>query len=400
VTLDLARIVQQIGELVATTDPASDRQRFDALRSAWQTLDSAEVNQRLTSAKTSFLLARRANDYRACRSLPPLPDAYTVVGTDGSFILPDRHSPARFYLLNIGRVLLRYGCAAWAELSHEPTLHFGEDELLVPYDVRRRPVNATILGLRRATRELEAAVNMLEGVDGPALALQDGTLILWTLEAEQESVVSWVLGDFLKALATFREHDWPVASVISAPASTDLLNTLRVSICDYPPRGLVVNCDECRGRIASEGHVPACDILPGVTDRYLLAEIAQLQPGDRTAVYHSSSKILNAYAAIAGSDDFHICFFYLHTGREVARVELPRWVAADLGQLDFVHAAIFDQCRKGRGYPVVLQEAHEMAVLSMADRRLVEETIERELARAGIVMTLTGKAGSKRERFV
>jgi hypothetical protein len=39
-------------------------------------------------------------------------------------------------------------------------------------------------------------------------------------------------------------------------------------------------------------------------------------------------------------------------------------------------------------------------VLSSADRRLVEELVERRLASLGVVMTRTGKEGSKRGRFV
>jgi hypothetical protein len=61
---------------------------------------------------------------------------------------------------------------------------------------------------------------------------------------------------------------------------------------------------------------------------------------------------------------------------------------------------VWDQAQLGRGYPIALQEAHEQAVLSMADRRLVEETVERLLATQGIVVTRTGKDGSKRGRFV
>ena len=81
-------------------------------------------------------------------------------------------------------------------------------------------------------------------------------------------------------------------------------------------------------------------------------------------------------------------------------MEIPRWVSRRPDLVDFVHWAVFDQCERGRGYPVALQEAHEQAVLSTADRLLMEIAIERELARHGIVLTYTGKDGSKRGRFV
>jgi hypothetical protein len=310
-------------------------------------------------------------------------------------VVPNRHSPARFYLLNIGKVRLQYGDNPHAFLTAEPELRFNEADLYVPRSVRRIPINEVILGLRRATAELLAASQLLDGIPGPALALLDGTLILWSLEAQDPSVVDWVLPEYLDALRAFQSRSQPVASYISAPASTELMNMLRVSICDYPALGMAVNCDHCRARIMSESHTPACDVLPGVLDRYLLETVARLEPGDRTTVFASDSRILRQYG-----DDLRVCYFYLHTGQEIARVEVPAWVAADRAQLDLVHAIVIDQCRLGRGYPVVLQEAHEQAVLSSADRRLVEDLVERRLASLGVVTTRTGKEGSKRGRFV
>lgn len=398
-TLDLARIVGEIGELVAGLDGAADRERFVALAHAWNTLDSAEVNARITaqSTRTSFLLPYTAGDYRARHMLPICPESYAVAGADGSFILPDRHSPARFYLLNIGTVLLRYGATPGARLESAAQLFYEDEDLYVPNDLRRAPVNETIVGLRRAAAELRAARALLAELHEPGVALLDGTLILWSLESEREPVVEWVLPEYVEALAAFRDADVPVASYISSPGSAELLNMLRVAVCDYPPRA--INCDQCRARVAAEGHTPACDVLPGVTDKRLLADVARLQPGERSAVCQSRSKVLEKYAR-HGAEDLKICYFYLHVGHEIGRVEVPRWVAEDLDQLDLVHAVVYDQCRRGRGYPTVLQEAHEQAVVSVSDRKLVEQVIERRLAEAGIVLTLTGKGGSKRVRYV
>jgi hypothetical protein len=170
---------------------------------------------------------------------------------------------------------------------------------------------------------------------------------------------------------------------------------LRVAVCDYPVHGRAVNCDDCYRRVVDEGRTPACDILPSVPDRLLLDRIAGLGDGERTTTYESQSRILEHYGA-----EHRINFFYMNTGQEIGRVEIPAWVTRDPGLLDLIHAIIYDQCRLGRGYPVALQEAHEMAVLSMTDRRLVEAFIERELAEHGIVRLRTGKDGSKRGRFV
>jgi hypothetical protein len=140
-------------------------------------------------------------------------------------------------------------------------------------------------------------------------------------------------------------------------------------------------------------------VIPDVTDRYFFEEIEELETGERSAVLSSTSKILERYR-IDGTDDLCIDYFYLNVGAEIGRVEVPRWVSRSPEQLDLVHSVVFDQCQRGRGYPVALQEAHELAVLSTSDRLLMEIAIERELARHGIVLTHTGKDGSKRGRFV
>jgi hypothetical protein len=280
-------------------------------------------------------------------------------------------------------------------LSCEPDLRFSEEDLWVRASQRRVPINETILGLRRAVSELKAAADLLEGEPLPAIALVDGTLILWMLESLDDEIIDSLLDEFQDVLSIFEKYRLPVAGYISSPGATDMFGALRVAACDYPDHHRDIDCMDCWRRIINEGHTAACDILPRVTDRFVVEQVANLQPGERTAAFPSESRILSRYR-----QQHRVWFCYIHTGREIARIEIPRWVAGDRDLLDRVHAIVWDQAQLGRGYPVALQEAHEQAVLSMADRRLVEETIERQLASQGIVVTRTGKDGSKRGRFV
>jgi hypothetical protein len=90
-------------------------------------------------------------------------------------------------------------------------------------------------------------------------------------------------------------------------------------------------------------------------------------------------------------------FFYLHTGTEVARVELPQWVWEDSGRMDLLHGALCDQCDSGAGYPMVLSEAHEAAVVRAADRQTFYALIERILNEHTEFEAITSaKATSKR----
>jgi hypothetical protein len=396
-TLDLARIAGRLDAMAEQFAEQSDGRGFAALESAYANLRDDDLRGRLRSAKTSWLLARTDANYRAKFPHAAIEGDFAVVASDGSFILPDRHGPGRFYLINIGKVMLRYGTEPDAELLTDPHLYYEEHELFVPNDLRRIPVSGAMLGLKRAMEELRAVAGQAERQTSRCrvLALQDGTLILWGLQSQPDSVVDWVLEPFLTAMRRLRDSHIPVTAFISYPGSNDVMNTLRVSVCDYPAQGMAVNCDHCRARIAREGHMPACDILPEVTDRELFETVARLRPGERSQVFASTSRILDRYGP-----DFHICFFYLHTGTEIARVEVPRWVAADSDLLDFTHAAVFDQCDRGGGYPSALQEAHELAVIREDERRAVEIMVEESLARRGIIPHRSAKDGSKRGRFI
>lgn len=394
-TLDLTKIAFELDELAGDT---AERESIDSLQhlaTAFYRVDSSDLAARMRTAKTSWLLARATSTFQSIVPAPDPPADYTVVASDGSFILPDRHSPARFFVINIGKVVLRYGSAPHAEIEAEPSMFFREDELYVPDRVRRIPVNGAVLGFKRAAEELESVATVALKQDAPAIALQDGTLILWGLESQAEPVIDWVIEQFLAALDLLRDNDVPVASYISFPASSDVVNSLKVSVCDYPDRGVPINCDHCWGRMATENHIPACEVIPRVTDRVVFDLVARLKPGERSQIFSSSSKILERYGS-----DHHVHFFYLNSGSEIGRVEIPSWVARDEAKLNLVHATVYEQCTLGRGYPSALQEAHEIAAIRPDERMAVELLVEEALSRRGLVYRRSGKAESKRGRFV
>lgn len=393
-TLDVVAIAEELRRLAAEA-AQSEHEGWRALEAAVHGLDEDEVRCRVATARTSWLLARALGSYRGAEPCPPVPSTYRVVATDGSLLHPDRHSPLRYYVINVGRVMLSYGDEPAALLDARARLYADDDDLYLQDRSRRIPVSGAVLGFRRAVEELRAALELAQSVSPPVVALQDGTLILWGLEAQPEFVSDWALTPFLEALAEFRRQRIPVAGVISYPGSSDVMNVLRVSVCDYPSRGLRVNCDGCRARVVTEGHRPACDILPDVTDRALFERVLALDPGERSPVYASSSNVLERYP-----EPDRIYFFYVHSGSEVARVEIPAWVACDPDALDLVHAVVYDQCARARGYPLALQEAHERAVIRAQERREVEHVVERLLAECGVVLRRSAKDRSKRVRYV
>jgi GNAT superfamily N-acetyltransferase len=395
-TLDLARITRQIATMAAAAPWRDHGAGFDLALRQLTAADPAALKIRIANARTSWLVADLHDSLAACFPCPPLPRAWSVLATDGSSITPDRHSPVHFFVLNIGRVRLTYGPEPGAAIDHAPTLAFEVKDTHVPLPdgVRRVPIDGARLAAHRAVAELNALAGMVASPSAtPRVALQDGSLILWPLQAEEEAIQRWALDAYLTASEVFRQVDVPLAAYISSPGSTDVVNALRVDYCPHVPREMVaVECERCPSKAGPDG--PACFAIPPITDRWLFERL--LQPGERSDLFISSSKIINQYRQ--RDPDHAIFFFYLHTGREVARVEIPRWVAADRDHLDLVHAAVYDQAVRGQGYPTALQEAHEAAVIHADERQLVERLIEEAMARAGMTMRRSAKDTSKRWR--
>jgi hypothetical protein len=136
-----------------------------------------------------------------------------------------------------------------------------------------------------------------------------------------------------------------------------------------------------------------CGGIEALTDDLLFSTL--LQPGERSALFGSRSKILNEYGP-----DNKTCFFYLHAGSEIARIELPRWVAQDSRLLAQAHALAFDQAEKGQGYPRALTEAHERAIVRGADRNAFFTLMERFMAKEHQQVHITRKALAKRTRSI
>jgi len=154
--------------------------------------------------------------------------------------------------------------------------------------------------------------------------------------------------------------------------------------------GQAIDCPRC----SSPEVMDFCRALVGILDRQLFGF---LERGGRSDIFESSSAILDRYGV------HRIQFFYLEVGGEVVRLEAPQWVMGDPEMVDLAQALVYDQCRRSGiypPYPPALQEAHEQAVISTADRRLVEGLLERALARKGIVYTRSAKDRSKRRRAV
>ncbi|GIX45831.1 MAG: nuclease [Candidatus Tectimicrobiota bacterium] len=390
--LDWRQVSQQIAAMAAEAQLAVDdvHKRLDSalhqLRLESQRLEA--FCRKLALSKTSWLLAGIHEPLTQTYPLPPCPRPLVVVAADGSQIAPSRHEVAAAFLLNIATVVLPYGSGERAVLRSTPTLYYREEDLYTTYGGQQVAVSGELLGMRRTLMEFDALLQQASAAAAkghPTCALADGSLILWQLEGKPQDYQQETLARYLACLEAARQQGIPLAGYISRPRSRDVLNALRVGLCPEE----VANCDRCPYRELPR--LP-CAAIEGLSDSHLFARL--LRPGERTAVFDSASRVLEAYGP------HRIVFFYLHVGAEVVRVEVPRWVASDPARLALVHATAYDQAQKGGGYPVALAEAHQHAVIRGAERELFYEMVTAALVRRGVRAAVSPKTLRKRRMTV
>ena len=397
-SLDLTRVVSQIGAMVSRLK-AGSQERQEHLRHALDTLHSQADNlealdKKIKASRTTWLVAGLVDGLDRKYQPLPLPTDFSVIATDGSHIDVDRHRSARCYLINIGSVVLRYGANPAAVLDSLPHLYADDEDLVITsagIKGREQPVEGTLLGIKRSVDETHRLAELASEVPtgSSSLALLDGSLILWSLEAYPEFVTEALLDrGFLSHLEEIRklnqDRDLALASYISFPRSNDVVNALRVALCPHEVVDSDRYCLDCKQR--------ECDAVAGVRDRELFSSI--LEPGQRSALFVSQSSIQRRY----GKHLVH--FFYIRLEDEVARVEIPLWVAKDDNLLNLTHTLVFDQCRRGQEYPVVLSEAHEKAVVTGTDRDNFWQLVESILVEERLPIPGSAKSKSKRTRWI
>lgn len=399
-SLDLTKVAAQVGNMVARLK-ASGEERRKRLQTALDTLNDKSLDleglkKKIDASQTTWLVAGLTDGLSLRYKPPPLPPEFSVLATDGSHIDVDRHKSTRCYLINIGAVALQYGSSPQAFLDSSPALYFGDEELVIAPNGggRGQPVEGVLLGIKRAVDECHRLAALAKELpkDSSALALVDGSLILWGLAGQTypEFVTEALLTKgFLRHLEEIRrlnaERRLALASYISFPRSTDVVNALRVALCPRETIDTDKDCEKCTSR--------ECEAVAGVQDRELFANI--LDEGERSALFSSRSSIVQKHY---GGHWVH--FFYLRVDGEIARVEIPQWAAQDETLLKLTHGLVLDQCRRGQGYPVALSEAHEQAVVTGADRETFWQLVESLLIGEHLPTPTSAKNFSKRTRWV
>lgn len=317
---------------------------------------------------------------------PPLPQGtYTLIAADGSQISPDRHSQVLFGLVNIGLFELRWGSGETPQVITSSHLLF-DDELLQPDGTL---ISEGELTLQRDLRERELLMERARQAQKPVIALTDGPLELWgAKEMEEREAYHKELERHLLFLRKLAQEGIIIAGYVDKPMANLVVRLLEIA--SLPENELA--------------RLKESFPLRGVSDRWLFGEPKHplLRSGERTAVFGLQSRSREFYR-----DEIALHFFYLNVGSDEhpwpVRVEVPAWVAREKSLLDLLHAALLEQCRLmgAKPYPYLLHRAHEIAVVTWAEKSQIENLLAIELREQGREVDetsakQTGKDASRR----
>jgi hypothetical protein len=291
----------------------------------------------------------------------PIQGAVVLLAADGSQVNPSRHDPVEFGVINIGAIRILPGQA-------EPPREITRSQLLY-HDALYSddgPLTEEIVALRRDLNERKMLAELASKEDLPVVALTDGPMELFR-DPKDNKEFRKPFQEYLQALRELADLQVSAGGYVDKPRSDLAVRLLELAA------------------LAEEDLSQAGKLRPleGVTDEDLFCQI--LKPGERSAVFGIQSMSSRDFT---GSLALH--FFYLNVGRQdhpyVARVEVPKWVIQKQDLLNLIHATLVLQCLQmgSRPYPYVLHRAHEVALVSFAEKAELQDMIAVEMMRQGV----------------
>jgi len=325
---------------------------------------------------------------------------WTVLGVDGSQIMPSHHEVHNCYLLNCGLTRISYGIDLEPLLNSEPRLFARPEDLYPLVDRRRVYIDELYVSLERSLFELEnlteralaakaeVGARVAPGESVRILAMYDGSLIPWSAEKMSGAYLESYLQRFESCLARLAEADVALVGYVSKSRAADLVNCLRSAICPYE----VSHCREHCGHL-NEEEFPCSSIWP-LADRTLYGTVLGLS--QRSGVMVSGASVVKSMA-----ENNAISFCYLRSESEVARLEFPTWLFRKKDLFDFALAGTITQVSKGQGYPLALAEAHHLAVIKGPEREKFFDLLGRQMIALGMDRVQpSAKESRKRTGFV
>ncbi|HEX6384855.1 MAG TPA: DNA double-strand break repair nuclease NurA [Anaerolineae bacterium] len=359
---------------------ATFRRTLERFADNWAAVQDALAQSAARADKKFYRSARPLDDVEPLNAAIPPPEAptqATLIAADGSQIMPDRHAAFLYYLINVGGIIYHHGEDDPPEVFSNPKISY-LDEMHLDEEFG---LSSSQISIERDLEEIGMLAEMVwayrEGVR-PLLGLVDQRLLYWPIggggAASGRAVDTWC-----RRMTEIRQCGGLLAGYIDRPGKVSVVTLLQALGAD----------DKFDWKLLGKR-----ESIQGMTDVYLFREI--LGPGQRSRVFLDVSPANERFAEVDPANQ--VCFFYLnpgHWGQQIARVDIPLWVAQDREAVATVHALVIEQCQITGDYPYALMRADEMAVVGHRDREELDFMIELTMQRHGVEGELTAKQGSK-----
>lgn len=261
-------------------------------------------------------------------SVAPL--GYSILSVDGSNFPINEEIYLPFYGINVASVFEKYGKEPKFDRTSKFKLFYEADEI---FSEEGKLITKDEINIKMLLEESKYLNEKLEEYK-PQYALFDGSLILWGLMSPLKYDPNNVI-EFEKFILKAKSLHIPIAGIISGSRSKEIVNTLSLYLKEN-------------------------NMKQFVKYRNLINLIFDIQLMDKVLENNSASSLFKVNKYLLKNYSENIYFFFLKTEYEVLRVEIPEFVIDDI---DRVSAIILDQVKKGLGYPVILQLAHQEAAI-------------------------------------
>ncbi|MEX0849681.1 MAG: DNA double-strand break repair nuclease NurA [Candidatus Dependentiae bacterium] len=340
-------------------------------RASWQRIaNDPEFQKKAHAISSPWVVPSWTDAIDKTFDVAPLHEPYQVVSVDGSQIYPDRHQGTSCYLINVGTIVISYG------MQHQPFVYNS-----IPYVYAGRNENEAddnlmdVVNARRQELELQYGLDICQPLfnhEVPQTFLFDGSLIFWHLASKSPNLKDHYIARYLGLMHQLYAARILHGGYISLSKGKDLVNLIRMELCNF----LVKGCTEHK-------------VMDHISDSTIAGFF--LKVGQRSIVFKSHSPICDEYP-----EHLMPYFFYLHVGDEIARIEVPAWIAQDEENVNAVARIMYDQAQKGNGYPVALAEAHEQAVVKGPDREFFYQMVNKLAIDFKKRMFISQKSSKKR----
>ncbi|GAB4468799.1 MAG: DNA double-strand break repair nuclease NurA [Anaerolineae bacterium] len=399
-TLEFQKLTEQVdrlGEYIASQEKDDEAKVEIALQIMDTYADPAwlpEIDRRVQDAidKDAGYRGARPLDEPLLASYPaaPLPESATLVATDGSQILPNTHGAALYYLINIGAIVVHYGSGEPPLITSEPFLLYDRGYL---YMENRGLISAAVISARRSVEEMVRLAEYSReqaGMARPLVSLLDGPL-LFVMGSEVPDRAP-LLRRYFQSMGRLLEIQAGLAGYTDRPRSSFIVSLLH--LLDVEEERV------SRHMLSTDGR------MEGLQDAAIFKYSREpgqppiLPSGHRTAIFVQMSP-QNKEFRNEGGDLLEIAFFYMNVAPpderpQIARIEVPMWVARDHDLVAQMQALIYHQCQQTiTRYPYILTRADELAVVKHEESRQLDVMIQVALTRHGLLARESAKQAGK-----